>query len=600
MSDSNPPRSRQYERRLHAALDQHRAGYPKAALKRLERLARHHPNEPWVYRYQAAALRDCDRLEAARAALEQAIGLSPDDPQLWIERAHCFPSWKQTLVALANGASRYAGSRALGLAQANALMHLHHFDEALARIDALLPDDPEPATLYERRAVCCRQRAETALAADVEGEVTDPASDHPARVWLEAAVGDYTRAIAAAPDGPGLYRARAECWRRLGQWLEAEADEAAAARADGPSQASGATRPAAHNDTARARREALLDDLQQVLAPHPADTPAPEPARGATDADCLADDPTRPQAQALAHEIYALAHQPPIELRSAHPEDVPRTARRFVTRVAERLEPLGFEALGDFESHPPRSKRARSTLVRLFLSPDETVNVSAFRLWPAHRGRWWLIGLMGLFGPLRSRGLVEMQSVLTDGRYVVTRNAGRLDPFGSGGAVRINDLPARTPAERVYEYHLEVLAQIRHDTGHQPHRFEGLADILATHDAVRIRLNQYRQQIGYVTEAELRQLLGPDYGDLGGPVRRAIEQLSRDHPPSDGPESPGKPDDEATATAERPGTVTPATALPATETGAHTRSAPVGPTARTSDDSRLYSASGSASTAKRM
>lgn len=600
MSDSKPPRSRQYERRLHAALDQHRAGYPQAALKRLERLARHHPNDPWVYRYQAAALRDCDRLEAARAALEQAIGLSPDDPQLWIERAHCFPSWKQTLVALANGASRYAGSRALGLAQANALVHLNHFDEALARIDALLPGDPEPATLYEQRAVCCRQRAETALAADVEGDVTDPSGDHPARAWLETAVGDYTRAIAAAPDGLRLYRARAECWRRLGQWLEAEADEAAAERADRPSKASGATRPADPNDTVRARRQALLDDLQQVLAPHPADTPAPEPARRASDADCLAEDPSSTPAQVLAYEIYALAHQPPSELHSAHPEAFPRPARGFVAQVAETLEPLGFEALGDFESKPLRSKRARSTLLRLFLSPDETVNVSAFRVWPAHRGRWWLIGLMGLFGQLRSRGLVEMQSVLTDGRYVMTRNAGRLDPFGSGDAVRINDLPARTPTERVYEYHLEVLAQIRHDTGHQPHRFEGLADILATHDALRIRLNQYRQQIGYVTEAELRQLLGPDYGDLGGPVRRAIERLSRDHPPSDGPESPGQPDEKATATAERPGTVAPASARPAAETGALTRSTPIGPTARTSDDSRVYSEPGSASTAKRM
>lgn len=226
---------------------------------------------------------------------------------------------------------------------------------------------------------------------------------------------------------------------------------------------------------------------------------------------------TSPQATALrfAMQIYQAAFEPAPGLRKVDAKHLPPYQRKFADQCTKALQPLGFKCLDDAEAVHLSERDGQPALMRIFTHP--TLGVFIARAYPPSL-RQRLCGQLDTY--------VEGMAMLSNDVFVgVCRSSRDVLDFG-GKAYRLNIVPPQAPL-------LEMVKRQRKHLGAAWKEFPGVHLIvpqdLTDLEEQWVRRNSakkaHRQAIDYVTEEELRRLLGPQFEPLHAQVDALLEQL---------------------------------------------------------------------------
>lgn len=285
------------------------------------------------------------------------------------------------------------------------------------------------------------------------------------------------------------------------------------------------------NRDARLLHHDILATGEGIREPSPdhENLKTPRAARNARPADTSGlrrcDDPDQAVAVSIARDIRDMVDIPPPDFTPAEPDDFPRSARAHCRRQAERLAPLGFRELGDYRPRHLDARLGRPTFMRFLCHEDEEVAAAVYRVYPKRPG--WLTSLIMLvLGQWRRPKVVEFQSELSDGRFVITNNTADLDPFDGGPDFLAESFPANTPVTTLFEYHRAVLDELKaNDPGVAVVRISDFDALVASEARQQALKSRYRRQVGLATDAELRVILGRQFDRYGRRIRECLAEL---------------------------------------------------------------------------
>ena len=210
--------------------------------------------------------------------------------------------------------------------------------------------------------------------------------------------------------------------------------------------------------------------------------------------------------QAVEEVVQTLAnlHADDPERLAPFPDaDIDAESRRWLDRAERELGTHGFRALGTVELVRHTQVNGQRVPIRIMVSADERTMAAAWRL-------------EGLFQAME---VVDLESALIDGRILITNNTGTADPFAPPAGVERVELPLKTGLGRLWAVHAERLA----DTEARP--LPDLQAAEALQESLRLKKREDARAMGWVTDAELRSLLGGAYEELADQVRAKLDSL---------------------------------------------------------------------------
>lgn len=241
----------------------------------------------------------------------------------------------------------------------------------------------------------------------------------------------------------------------------------------------------------------------------------------------VSDDPDLLMATSIAQQILNVAHEPPPQLEAVDAAGYPAYQRRFVDRTAKDAEAIGLRQVGDGEAKGLFLMLGQHVLLRFFADESGEIGVAAFALKPKWPG---LVGFLFLLltGKWRVHRMLECVTQFDDGTHLSTQYENP-SVFEFGGNVQIERVARKTALRDLVARHCERVAE--HKAAH-PQAVAMTADDLDGMDrrwreGQRAKRN-YRAAIGYVTDAELKRLLGMHHGRFGDKVKAQLALLAED------------------------------------------------------------------------
>ncbi|MBK6728313.1 MAG: hypothetical protein IPG63_13815 [Xanthomonadales bacterium] len=241
----------------------------------------------------------------------------------------------------------------------------------------------------------------------------------------------------------------------------------------------------------------------------------------------MSEDPDTLLATSIAQQILNVAHEPPPQLEAVAAADYPAYQRRFVDHVAGEAGALGLRPIGDAEAKGLFPILGQRVLLRFFADDSGEIGIASFALkpkWPGILGFLWLL----LTGKWRVATMVECVSQFDDGTHLSTQYENP-SPFEYGDRIDIERLPRKTPIRDLLARHIARVARFKLQ---HPTNVAMVADDL---DGMELRWREgqrvkcdYRTSIGYVTESELKRLLGAQHERFGDKVRTQLAMLAED------------------------------------------------------------------------
>jgi hypothetical protein len=412
-----------------------------------------------------------------------------------------------------------------------------HEARALALLSAAIERDPQPELLALRAELTMAGAVDAP--GDTLGEqiewLASPAGQQSTAIGRERALADLEAALASR-DSVEWRLLRADLLLEAGRWEEAEAAFAdARARVDTlpPEEREGASERAALG-IEWARRgpeggEQLLDALQDqaalaseldadssllsdVTEARQVIAELDERAEQTRAAPGAGSDALRERAQSVARTLAELHADTPERYAPFDADELDRAARAFYDSALAALERLGYELCGDVEPLRNTERSGTRTLVRVALSPDRLTAAAIWRL----------------VGPHSRYEVTELESVLADGSVVRTNDQGTTNPFEQPPQIMQLSLPPGTDAATLVAVHRDRLAE----APSPPAPLPDLDAVLAAEERQRMVKHEFARSRGFVSDAELRGLLGASFDELAGLVREELARLL------DAPESP--------------------------------------------------------------
>lgn len=517
-------------------------GKCKAALKRLTPLYQSQPHNIDIILATVDALVALERGAKARSLLLYSLKREPREPRLWGALAHSY--WDEDDQASAHKALDKA--QVVLPNQFDLMLQRAGFYAACEDREALQQQfDAAIAAHPDAEVALLRHRAEALIsmaygADDNEAQVKDGLGMVFAVVPLQAALNDLTRVIERDEDWHHYFK-RADVHKKLQNYDDAIADFDAALKRLPDTEIDLREHIQQERDgclnNGRNERERLAQNMRESLTQVDAkgvsleDHMANNMVRAvanqhAQGGDILAlleevgDDPQEQMAFNVAQEIVANATEAPADYTSVDPTEFPKAARQYNARVGTKLADLGFHALGDFEPRGLRQQMGRAVLVSIFVSEDHTVAAACYRVTPL-RPAWWLWLIQCLLGQYKSSEVVEFESVTDEGNYIITNNTAQINVFSAPiKGVDLLAMESKAGLAEVLRVHNTRLA------GCQLLSLGDTEALFAEQERLRQIKVEHRQSIGYVTEEELKKLLGKHYDGLAERVKKYLNLLS--------------------------------------------------------------------------
>lgn len=421
--------------------------------------------------------------------------------------------------------------------------------ESLSLLDRALTLAPGRVDLREWRAM---QRMASAMSsgndADEVGE-TDTVQTfvglRQSRSGLEAALADYERCH--ADSGEMRYAVRAaSILHDLGRHDEAVARYdriLAELPPDHGSRAAILERRRRSENGGAGEREEMAHLLQQIAAGDGKDRTLQDDVAaqvmlglgqamnsGASLGDALqllsSDDPNDVLAFGIAQQVLAQAFEPPPELESVSAADYPVWQRRFADRITAQLQGSDLLTIGDVEARGMFPMLGQHVLLRLYTDPGGSLRAASYAMRPKWPG-WAGFLVLLLTGRWKTAKMFECISHFDDGTHLVTQWVNP-SPFEYGGPIDIERMPLRTAPKALVERHRQRVAD--HQARNPAARALSATDLAGVEElwiAGQEVKRDYRASIGYVTDAELRRILGAQYARLAAKVKLAIRRIAR-------------------------------------------------------------------------
>jgi tetratricopeptide (TPR) repeat protein len=367
------------------------------------------------------------------------------------------------------------------------------------------------------------------------------------RTHLERALADFDRAIAVKPL-PNYRFARADLLHRLQRFDEALAalDELLAelapdhalyslavdARKRSENEGRGERDEAARRlidaleDTPEKERGTLQYDqaaavIRSVAQGMRAGKTIPEAMEG-----FVSDSPEDLAAVSIAWQILQMAQEASPHYEPANAAGFPPHQQAHERKATKQLAKLGFTKLGDFDPVHLAVTLARKQMLTLYVRDDGEATAAAFSLkpkWPGFMG-WVLMTLKGLY---RATNVVEFETSFADGTMISTNNAGDLGAFNYGPTFIQVKLPRGTPAQGIYEVHASrVKAHAAKHPDVAIRKLRTFEEVSAQQAEMTKAKNAYRRSIGFVSDEELRRMMGTQYDSLSAKVREKLALMA--------------------------------------------------------------------------
>lgn len=555
-------------------------GRHEDALRMIDRLIEALPEVAPLYWHRANCLEKLDRHDEVPAALDRVLQLAPDHVPAIVRRVeYALQSEhdgeqadslhgaaddafsERTRVGRASLAAEAELRRALAIDPrsvdalallSNVLRWRDGKPDAAAEADRLLDQAiaiaPARVDLLDARASIHRAAAlldgDERVAAEEDATVQTWSGMRYSRAKLEQALSDYARCLELS--GQQRYAVRmGMVLHDLGRHDEALAryDQALASMAaDDPfrehvldlrerSVDSGAGE---REQMARLIESALSDDdkdrsLQDDIAAQALLGAANAIRAGSTMEAALearlSEDPDTLLATSVAQQILNMAHEPAPRLVAADAANYPAYQRRFVAAVAREMQPLQLRHVADAEAQGLFPMLGQHVLIRFFADAGGDVGVAAFAVKPKWPG-WLGFALLLLSGKWKVASMVECVSQFDDGTHLSTQHDNP-SPFEFGGDIRIERMPRSTPVRQLVARHLErVAAHKAQRPGSSALPGNDLAEIEVRWRAGQLAKRAFLESVGYVTDAELKQLLGGQHERFAGKVRAQLRLLA--------------------------------------------------------------------------
>lgn len=521
------------------------------ALPILDGLIRKNPDDAPAHWHRASCLEAFDRLEEALAEIKQVLRINPGYAPAWIKQAELaitldedYPDFEADLrqaVAADPNSAECLRTLSSFLHGEERTQEAHRL---LAKAMALEPDNTENFTLralwYTGEAYTL-EPGEQGIQQFMGGELS--------RAKLEAALADMNQALRLQPNKPNFLVQRATILHQLQRFDDAVADYdtiLSIIPADSPKRAAYLDMRKRSENQGAGERDQAAQFLDQAIAT----LDAKERGSMAGDmvisavrsseiaigqgknmeqalAQFVSDDPLDMLATNAAYQIYRVGNEAEPSYVDSRIEDYPKFQRDHARQALQAMAKAGFAHVGDYEPLHLSEVLGKPTLVRIYSGDQGAIFAASYRVAPKWPG--WLGFLIAFFtGLWKKPALIELISAFNDGQFIVTNNTGGGDPFTFGSTVATEQLPLNAKIEEVVKRHRARLAEylgIHHKEHALPATtMEEMTPLLRQLTAAK---NQYRKSIGYVSDTELRKLLGKHHDLLAERVLARLAALAQ-------------------------------------------------------------------------
>lgn len=217
----------------------------------------------------------------------------------------------------------------------------------------------------------------------------------------------------------------------------------------------------------------------------------------------------------IAMQLYQVAFEPSPGLRKIETKSLPGYQRKFAERCSKALQPMGFKYLADAQAQHLTERDGQPYLVRIFIHPT----LGTFL---AHASKPTLA--QQLRGQIHTH--LEAMAVLSNDLLVGTYLPSQEEIGFDGSAYRVEMLAPNTPIlDLVKRHHKRLNAVWKEFPGVHLSMAQDLTDVEEQWVRRNSAKKANRRALDYVTEEELRRLLGPRHDHLQAKVDELLHRL---------------------------------------------------------------------------
>ena len=209
------------------------------------------------------------------------------------------------------------------------------------------------------------------------------------------------------------------------------------------------------------------------------------------------------QAQEIAQNLLPTVEHP-TENFVPFGELTDAQAVKFYQAASASLEKLGFTHLADLEPSTTTRRLGKRVLMRLMLKVSDCAIACVWRL-------------------NASCEVIEIESHASDGHVWITNNTAGLNPFVPPPAITLLQLPNSAPAKTIWAAHQSQLQSLAPATALLAMRT--VDDVTALFEHQNKIKRAHAKAKGWVSDSELKALLGVSYPMLADRVRLALDVL---------------------------------------------------------------------------